>query len=173
MKTHKLDQNKLIKSILTLHKRHMIRNTCFFAILITMFGCSSFHFDNDMPLKTASLKEFNSELIGNYYLNDSILKIEDDIYYNNRRNINPLMNKDSFNLISVNLTISKFNLSYIGEVKKHYKIGKVDTAIIIRKHKEEKKTTENGFLIITENFDDTLLTLEAKDKLKMYGNKFI
>lgn len=172
MNTRKINQSKSFELDLTLIKRKMIINSLILFITAIMFGCSSFHFDNDMPLQTASLKEFNTDLIGNYNLNDSILKLADDVYYNSRYRVESYKNLDSFSLIKVDLTISKMILSYIGEVKNYYKLGKVDTSLIARKHKEEQKTIENGFLIITENFDDTLLNLDTKDNLKMYGNKF-
>jgi len=145
--------------------------TCGFTTTI-LFSCSAIHFDNAMPMEIPKIKSFNNGLIGNYYFNDSILKLKEDIYYNARHFNNLYTTSDSVTLISATISITQNKAYYAGNLKFYYNINKVDTSRVILKHNSEKKTYDNNFIIFEGSFSDTLINLTKKDKLKLYKGKY-
>lgn len=137
-----------------------------------LVSCSEVHFDNALPLQKKSFKTFDSTVIGKFYYQDSVLKLKDDTYYNYKYFNNSFTLFDSCSLVSAFISVSKTKFWYNFNLKSYYKVNKFDTLRLANKHRKEKRSLKNNYLVFEGEYSDTLINLNKKDKLKFYKGKY-
>lgn len=126
-----------------------------------------------MPIEATKVKVFDSHLTGEYFFCDSVLKLKEDKYYNEKHLGDSLFtDKDSFNTIHATISILPKKVYYEGKLKFYYNIKKLDTLNIIPRHKHDKRIIQNNFLIFEGTFADTIIDLTKRDKLRSYKGKY-
>ena len=137
-----------------------------------LVGCSEVHFDNSMPIQKKSSKTFDSTIIGRYDYQDSVLKFKDDTYYNYKYFNNSFTSFDSCSLVSAFISVSNTQFWYSFNLKSYYRASKFDTLRLANKHRKEKRSFKNNYLVFEGEYSDTLISLNKKDKLKFHKDKY-
>lgn len=140
-------------------------------IAITLFGCSTVHFDHPMPQQGNKIKNFQ-DLSGTYSFIDTTFKTKDEVYYNATFYKDAYKKRDSITLISGIIYFEDQQMGYKFHLKTYYNLNKVDTTHLIADHKKAKKTIEKNYLIFEEDHADTLINLAKKDELKMFNGNY-
>lgn len=147
-------------------------NYIIYILLFSLFSCSDVHFDNSMPIQKKSLRMFDSTINGKYDYQDSVLKLKDDTYYNYKYFNNSFTSFDSCSLVSAVVSVSKTQFWYNFNLKSYYRISKFDTIRLANKHRKEKKSFIDNYLVFEGEYSDTLINLNKKDKLKFHKGKY-
>jgi hypothetical protein len=153
----------------TIMKTMLIR----FLIVPTLFlaSCSSVSFDTPLPESAPGTTAFSSEMVGTYYLTDSVLgKKEEPLF--NALYFEVVPGRDSFDLISATMIIKEKLVYHTSKVISYYKKNKADTLRLREKHVGAKKIIKGKYVVYEELLTDTLLDLSGKDVLKLYKRDY-
>jgi len=142
-------------------------------LIITLFltSCYQVDFDSYFPTDQRPLEKFDYEYIGKYYYADSVFGKE-DFKYTNSKYSHSIEESDSTALFSIDITIFEKYATLSIEFVNYYKIDKVDTSRIRKKHRNKGMTVEYKYIIHKEIQGDTILNISTKDKLFLYNGKY-
>lgn len=142
-------------------------------LFIVFASCTGVHFDKVTPDGGKPQKELSADLLGSYYLADSILPIEkEEVCYNAYYFKDLYKKRDSTNLFSVKVNFSKSLLYYTMVSDSYYLLAKSDTARLSHKHSSNKKKLEGKYVVYEEKSVDTILNLTKEDVVKWYKDVY-
>jgi hypothetical protein len=138
-------------------------------LLPFLISCNTVRFDAPMPIDGKKLESFSKDLIGKYYVTDSLF---DDSTYNERYFADIYKTKDSVKTGTFTIDILKNTIRYTTIEKSYYDTKKINMDSItlaapgvVNKAKITKKI--QGDYIIIETIDTAeIINLSSKDVLK-------
>ena len=134
-----------------------------------LISCNNVRFESPMPMDTANISTFNKQLIGNYYVTDSML---DDSSYNEHYFPEIYKTKDSVKTGVFNIDISKNTIRYTTIEKSYYDVTKlnmsnINTATVGVEGKSiVTKKTFGNYILIEKTDTAELVNIATKDILR-------
>lgn len=147
----------------------------FILVLFTglMMSCSSFHFDSYMPNDEPGLAGIDPAWQGRYVMSDSLLGKKDKTPAKNSLYF-AAENSDHTEkeLFSAEMWVSDKLVYYILRVDVQFKKDMYDLDSLKRAHPKSSSQIKGNHFIFSETLRDTLLNLNANDKLIQYGGNY-
>jgi hypothetical protein len=156
-----------------MHISSNTKNILLITLIFLLASCENVTFDSYFPSDQKPLNNIDSEYLGKYYTTDSFIgKKDEERYFNSKYFLKSRDAYDSIILFTADLYVSERLVRYTVDFVGYYKLNKVDTNRLKKEFKNKDVFVEGDYFIHTENFTDTLLDLNKKDKLFLYKNIF-
>ena len=151
-----------------------ITKKIFGLLFVLLFStCDNVNFDNYFPSDQKPLDKIESDFLGKYYYTDSFMgKKEEERFFNSKYFSSTIDSHDSIILFTADLNVSERLILYSVDFTGFYKLEKNDTSRLNKKFNYKDVYIKDRYFIHKENYTDTLLDLDKKDKLFFYKNLY-
>ena len=134
-----------------------------------LISCNNVHFESPMPMNTDNIDHFSKQLVGNYYVTDSML---DDSSYNEYYFPEIYKTKDSVKTGVFNIDISKNTIRYTTIEKSYYDVTKINmskiniAAVGVEGKSIVTKKTFGNYILIEKTDTAEVVNIATKDILR-------